>query len=355
MQIAGAVASGLALTASWPVAQKFASAGLQHARASRLVCSADEIDMSELKDLSVLKDVRDFSPGLLPSLEGDGLLPSAKAPAQAPQASALPQQLRSAKLGRRGRQSGSDALKEAAARWQEPAAALFAESSVADTSRTEQLGSRKLGRRGRPSGSDALKEAAARWQDADAAAESAESSAAESSAGTSRIEQLDSRKLGRRRGRQRGSDALQEAAARWQEAEAEGEDMADGGAAAEEEEARRKAVEVMLEQRAKADAVNALPREFDEQKGATTRALLEAEAAEAEAVAAAARAAELRAAATRAAAELEEAASSEELRREMEAWARREQEQEQDADELRAAMQLAMERSVVDLIDDLEE
>jgi len=143
---------------------------------------------------------------------------------------------------------------------------------------------------------------------------------------------LSSRKLGTRRGRKvRGSDALQEAAARW----AEVPEPLSKGVPIEplDSDERRQAVEAMMARAQQADVVSALPEPVRDE---LTELLRAADAAEAEAAAAVSRAAELRARAT---AQLEMATAREQMGNALSAWAQQHEEENALREAFEAAMQ----------------
>ena len=256
-------------------------------------------DAAELKDLANLKDLRDMPPGLLQAMEADGL------------------------VSPRSATGGIVSPRSATTKAQ---------------SRRVQVESRKLGRRRESRGQEAMREATQRWDENTEPADELIPPPQPRAAGRRPAE---TRKLGRRGRGHSGSDALREAAARWERAEAEGGAAEDAAANNDEGDDARRGVEAMLAQKGRAEALGALPEELVD---ATTRALEAAERAEAEAAAAAAKAAEMRALAVRARGDLDEAVEAEMMREQMAAWAARQREEEAEDEDLRAAMQRAMER-----------
>jgi hypothetical protein len=156
---------------------------------------------------------------------------------------------------------------------------------------------------------------------------------------------LDTRKLGRRRGRDSNSDAVRDAVGRWSR-EPEGAPLPREGSEDDEDETRRAAVEAMLKRRSQADLVAAFG---DTQAVENANVLLrQAQDAEVEAAAALARAAKMRAAADEAISSLQAKAQRTQMSSAMAAWSEQmdsepsEEEQEQEDVDLRAAMQAAM-------------
>jgi hypothetical protein len=158
---------------------------------------------------------------------------------------------------------------------------------------------------------------------------------------------LDTRKLGRRRGRDSNSDAVRDAVGRWSR-EPEGAPLPRERSEDDEDETRRAAVEAMLKRRSQADLVAAFG---DTQAVENANVLLrQAQDAEVEAAAALARAAKMRAAADEAISSLQAKAQRTQMSSAMAAWSEQmdsepsEEEQEQEDVDLRAAMQAAMKR-----------
>jgi len=149
--------------------------------------------------------------------------------------------------------------------------------------------------------------------------------------------ELTSRKRGRRRRGNTDSDAVLDVVARWSEPPAQ--EHADDDEAG----VQRAAVDAMLERRSQADTLAAFSDTSAVDRLASLRQ--QAQHAEAEAAAALARAAKLRAAATEAMATLMAEAESMQMRESMTAWSEQMETEQRRLDDLRAAVQAAIERS----------
>ena len=158
--------------------------------------------------------------------------------------------------------------------------------------------------------------------------------------------ELASRKLGRRRRGSAASDAVRDAVLRWSERPPEEEARSTPGERADDDghaEAARAAVEAMLERRSQADSLAAFCDSGAVDEMATL--LQQAQAAEEEAAAALARAAKLRAAANEAMSKLKAEAVHTQMSEAMAAWSDKMENEQRGEEDLRAAMQAAMERS----------